>query len=330
MLPESNLMEETADFGGTAEEYRVDASVAGKRADAALSALTGLSRSSLARLMENGAVTCCGKPLLKKTILSDGDVVRIVFPPLAGAEAKPEDIPLDIVYEDDDVIVINKPKGMVVHPAPGHENGTLVSALLYHCGDSLSGIGGVMRPGIVHRIDRDTTGLIAAAKNDAAHLSLAAQLAEHSMHREYQAIVIGGIDRTGVVDAPIGRSPKDRKKMAVLPRGTAGAREAVTHYAPVTDYGMFSHIRLVLETGRTHQIRVHMSHIGHPVLGDEIYGANRTAFEKRHSSLLCGQCLHAGKLTFVHPRSGETVVCEAPLPAEFARLLTLLASESGR
>lgn len=324
MLDESLISPEAEEC---AEEYQLDSTVAGKRADAALAAVTGMSRSSLVRLMENGWITRGGVPLTKKMTLLPGDTVRIVLPPPQPAEAQAENIPLEIVYEDDDVIVVNKPKGMVVHPAPGHEHGTMVSALLYHCGDSLSGIGGVMRPGIVHRIDRDTTGLIAAAKNDAAHLALAAQLAEHSMRREYQAIVIGGIDAPGTVDAPIGRSLKDRKKMAVLPRGTTGAREAITHYEPVTDYGSFSHIRLMLETGRTHQIRVHMSYLGHPVMGDEIYGANRTPFERRHPSLLCGQCLHAGKLTFTHPRTGKTVVCEAPLPAEFARLLSLLETE---
>ena len=299
----------------------------GKRADAALADRTEFSRSALVRLMESGSVTRDGTPITKKTVMRAGDTVQILLPEIVPAEAQPEDIPLDIIYEDDDVIVINKPKGMVVHPAPGHEHGTMVSALLYHCGSSLSGIGGVARPGIVHRIDRDTTGLIAAAKNDRAHLALAAQLADHSMRREYQALVIGGIEEEGTVNAPIGRSPRDRKKMAVLPRGTSGVREAVTHYFPVTDFGSFFHIRLVLETGRTHQIRVHMSHIGHPVMGDEVYGANRTPFEKRHGALLCGQCLHAGKLRFAHPTSGEMMELEAPLPTEFAKLLDILKQE---
>ena len=299
----------------------------GKRADAALADRTEFSRSALVRLMESGSVTRDGTPITKKTVMRAGDTVQILLPEIVPAEAQPEDIPLDIIYEDDDVIVINKPKGMVVHPAPGHEHGTMVSALLYHCGSSLSGIGGVARPGIVHRIDRDTTGLIAAAKNDRAHLALAAQLADHSMRREYQALVIGGIEEEGTVNAPIGRSPRDRKKMAVLPRGMSGVREAVTHYFPVTDFGSFSHIRLVLETGRAHQIRVPMSHIGHPVMGDEVYGANRTPFEKRHSALLCGQCLHAGKLRFAHPATGEMMELEAPLPAEFAKLLDILKQE---
>jgi 23S rRNA pseudouridine1911/1915/1917 synthase len=194
----------------------------------------------------------------------------------------------------------------------------MVSALLYHCGSSLSGIGGVARPGIVHRIDRDTTGLIAAAKNDRTHLALAAQLADHSMRREYQALVIGGIEEEGTVNAPIGRSPRDRKKMAVLPRGTSGVREAVTHYFPVTDFGSFSHIRLVLETGRTHQIRVHMAHIGHPILGDTVYGS------KKAVPGLTGQCLHAVGLRFIHPRSGELVELSCPLPQEFETYLKKL------
>ena len=306
----------------------------GMRADAALAilakgsgeeSLAALSRSAAARLIETGAATRAdGTPLDKKKVLKTGDILTVQLPEPVPTEAEPEDIPLDVVYEDEDVIVVNKPKGMVVHPAPGHEHGTLVSALLYRCGDSLSGIGGVLRPGIVHRIDRDTTGLIAAAKNDRAHVSLAAQLADHSMHRQYRAIVIGGIDEEGVIDKAIGRHPRDRKKMAVLPSGTAGAREAVTHYYPITDYGQFSEVRLVLETGRTHQIRVHMSSIGHPVLGDEIYGANRTPFEKKHAALLTGQALHAETLTFTHPRTGETMTLSAPPPKEYLKLIEIL------
>ncbi len=314
----------------------VTAEAAGMRADAGLAALCAgcdeealavLSRSGAARLIETGAVTVNGRAPDKKTILKPGDVLTVLLPEPAAAEAQPENIPLDVIYEDADVIVVNKPKGMVVHPAPGHEHGTLVSALLYRCGDSLSGIGGVMRPGIVHRIDRDTTGLIAAAKNDRAHLALAAQLSDHSMHRQYRAIVLGGIDAPGTVDAPIGRHPKDRKKMAVLHSGAAGAREAVTHYTPVLDFGQFSEVRLVLETGRTHQIRVHMSHIGHPVLGDEVYGANRTPFEKKHAALIEGQALHAESLTFVHPRTGERMTLTAPPPAEYLKLLEILENK---
>ncbi len=314
----------------------VGADTAGMRADAALAqlakncreeALAALSRSAAARLIETGAaMRADGTPLDKKTILKAGDTITVHLPEPMPTEVQAEDIPLDIVYEDEDIIVVNKPKGMVVHPAPGHEHGTLVSALLYRCGDSLSGIGGVLRPGIVHRIDRDTTGLIAAAKNDRAHVSLAAQLADHSMHREYRAIVIGGIDAEGVVDGAIGRHPKDRKKMAILPSGAPGAREARTHYRPITDYGAFSEIRLILETGRTHQIRVHMSHIGHPVMGDEIYGANRTPFEKKHAAWLTGQALHAEKLTLTHPRTGEVMTFTAEPPKEYLKLLEILGN----
>ncbi|MBQ8748016.1 MAG: RluA family pseudouridine synthase [Clostridia bacterium] len=304
---------------------RADAAIAILAKNSGTDALTSLSRSGAARLIESGAAARAdGTPLDKKTILKAGDAITVQLPEPVPTEAEPEDIPLDVVYEDEDVIVVNKPKGMVVHPAPGHEHGTLVSALLYRCGDSLSGIGGVLRPGIVHRIDRDTTGLIAAAKNDRAHVSLAAQLADHSMHRQYRAIVIGGIDTEGVIDAAIGRHPRDRKKMAVLPSGASGARDARTHYYPITDYGAFSEVRLILETGRTHQIRVHMSHIGHPVLGDEIYGANRTPFEKKHAALLTGQALHAETLTFTHPRTGEKMTFSAPPPKEYLKLIEIL------
>lgn len=319
MIPEENP---------NAEAFEVPPDKDGGRADAVLASLSGASRAAAAKWIENGAAICAdGRRLEKKTLLRAGEILLVTLPEPSPCEAEPEDIPLDIVYEDEDVIVVNKPKGMVVHPAPGHEHGTLVSALLYHCRGTLSGIGGVMRPGIVHRIDRDTTGLIAAAKNDEAHLSLSAQLAEHTMRREYQAIVVGGIDAPGGVNAPIGRSPRDRKKMAVVARGTPGAREAVTHYYPLAEFGAFTHLRLVLETGRTHQIRVHMSHIGHPVIGDEVYGGMRTPFERRHAALLEGQCLHAGKLRFTHPRTGEEMEFEAPLPAPFARLLEILRTQ---
>ncbi len=315
----------TLTVGEEANGMRADAALAILAKNCGEESLAALSRSAAARLIETGAAARAGgTPLDKKTVLKTGDVLTVQLPEPVPTEAQPEDIPLDVVYEDEDVIVINKPKGMVVHPAPGHGHGTLVSALLYRCGDSLSGIGGVLRPGIVHRIDRDTTGLIAAAKNDRAHVSLAAQLADHSMHRQYRAIVIGGIDTEGVIDAAIGRHPRDRKKMVVLPSGASGAREAVTHYCPITDYGQFSEVRLVLETGRTHQIRVHMSSIGHPVLGDEIYGANRTPFEKKHAALLTGQALHAETLTFTHPRTGEKMTFSAPPPKEYLKLIEIL------
>ncbi len=307
--------------GGEPLTLIVDPSAAGERADKALSLLTDLTRSAAARLLEDGAVTMDGRTIAKKTLLTAGSVLTVVLPPPQPCEAQPEDIPLDIVYEDGDLIVVNKPKGMVVHPAPGHMTGTLVSALLYHCGQSLSGIGGVLRPGIVHRIDRDTTGLIAAAKNDAAHLALAAQLADHSMHREYLAVVQGGIAEKGTVDLPIARSPKDRKKMAVFPKGTPGTREAVTHYEPLERYAGYTLLRLVLETGRTHQIRVHMAAIGHPVLGDEVYGGASTDFAKRNAALLQGQCLHAETLILRHPRTGEMLRLTADPPEGFRAIL---------
>ena len=228
----------------------------------------------------------------------------------------PQDIPLDVVYEDGDVIVVNKPAGLVVHPAPGHPDGTLVNALLYHCGSSLSGIGGALRPGIVHRIDRDTSGLIIAAKNDFAHQALAAQLQDHSLARTYEAVAAGGFrEDRGTVDAPIGRCVSDRKKMAVTDRG---GRPAVTHWETLERFSGYTHIRCRLETGRTHQIRVHMAYIGHPILGDTVYGA------KKPVSGLTGQCLHAAGLRFVHPRTGEAVELQCPLDAEFQNILEKL------
>ena len=231
-------------------------------------------------------------------------------------EARPQNIPLDVVYEDRDVIVVNKPTGMVVHPAPGHPDGTLVNALLYHCGESLSGIGGQKRPGIVHRIDRDTSGLIIAAKNDAAHLALAAQLADHTLARTYECLAVGNFrEDSGTVDAPIGRHPVDRKRMAVVRQG---GREAVTHWEVIARYPGVTHLRCRLETGRTHQIRVHLAYIGHPILGDTVYGA------KKPVAGLTGQCLHAVGLRFIHPRTGEPVELTCPLPEEFVRMLEKL------
>ena len=240
-------------------------------------------------------------------------------PQLRETALPPQDIPLDVVYEDDDVIVVNKPTGLVVHPAPGHPDGTLVNALLHHCGDSLSGIGGEKRPGIVHRIDRDTSGLIIAAKNDAAHLALSAQLKDHSLSRTYECLVTGNMKQdSGTVDAPIGRSSADRKKMAVVPTG----RRAVTHWEVVARYPGVTHLRCRLETGRTHQIRVHMAYIGHPILGDTVYGA------KKPVPGLTGQCLHATGLRFIHPRTGEPVELHCPLPPEFTAMLQKLQNKS--
>ena len=288
---------------------------AGVRLDAFLSADGALTRSQAARLIAEGRVRVNGKPAAKSARLSGGETVTVDVPHLRETALPPQDIPLDVVYEDDDVIVVNKPTGLVVHPAPGHPDGTLVNALLHHCGDSLSGIGGEKRPGIVHRIDRDTSGLIIAAKNDAAHLALSAQLKDHSLSRTYECLVTGNMKQdSGTVDAPIGRSSADRKKMAVVPTG----RRAVTHWEVVARYPGVTHLRCRLETGRTHQIRVHMAYIGHPILGDTVYGA------KKPVPGLTGQCLHATGLRFVHPRTGETVELHCPLPEEFTRMVEKL------
>ena len=294
----------------------LEADRAGERCDQLLSRLLpGLTRSAAQRLLEEGAVTLNGAAVKKNYRAAPGDVLRVVLPDPAPVDLIAQDIPLDVAYEDDDVIVVNKPVGMVVHPAAGHPDGTLVNALLFHCGDSLSGINGEVRPGIVHRIDRDTSGLIIAAKNDFAHVRLAAQLQDHSLYREYEAVCAGNLkEDSGTVDAPIARHRTDRKKMAVDPQG----RAAVTHYAVLERFGAATHIRCRLETGRTHQIRVHLAHLGHPLLGDTVYGA------RRPYPGLTGQCLHARRLSFVHPRSGERVTVECPLPAWFDQVLTKL------
>ena len=292
---------------------------AGIRLDAFLSADGALTRSQAARLIAEGRVRVNGKPAAKSARLSGGETVTVDVPQLRETALPPQDIPLDVVYEGDDVIVVNKPTGLVVHPAPGHPDGTLVNALLHHCGDSLSGIGGEKRPGIVHRIDRDTSGLIIAAKNDAAHLALSAQLKDHSLSRTYECLVTGNMKQdSGTVDAPIGRSSADRKKMAVVPTG----RRAVTHWEVVARYPGVTHLRCRLETGRTHQIRVHMAYIGHPILGDTVYGA------KKPVPGLTGQCLHATGLRFVHPRTGEPVELHCPLPPEFTAMLQKLQNKS--
>ncbi len=307
--------------------HTVDSEHAGLRLDTLVSEVTELSRSGAVKLIESGEITVCGAPVSKKYAVKEGDTVEIRIPEPEPYEAVAEDIPLDIVYEDDDVIVINKPSGMVVHPAPGNYSGTLVNALLYHCRDSLSGIGGVMRPGIVHRIDKDTSGLLVVAKNDQAHKHLSEQLEHHGVVREYHAIVRGGFKSdTGTVNAPIGRHPVDRKRMAVLPSPDAHAKEAVTHYEVLEKYGEASYLKLYLETGRTHQIRVHMAHLGHSLLGDEVYGASKTRFEKLHPALFDGQMLHAKRLSFIHPRTEEKIEVECELPGNFLRALELLRS----
>lgn len=291
----------------------------GKRADVFISKAADITRSASQTLMEKGAVKINGKTCTKSLKMKAGDTVEIELPEPEMCEAQPEDIPLDVIYEDDDVIVVNKPSGMVVHPAPGHTTGTLVSGLLYHCKESLSDINGVIRPGIVHRIDRDTSGLLAVAKNNKAHISLASQLEDHTLSRVYYTVVCGHLNETGTVDAPIGRHPVDRKRMAVIKDG----RRAVTHYEALEEYSQYTFAKMRLETGRTHQIRVHMAHIGHPIIGDPVYG-RPTQFEKHHPSLFDGQMLHAGELTFVHPTTGEKVTVKAPLPKNFEEALTLL------
>ncbi|MEE0970550.1 MAG: RluA family pseudouridine synthase [Clostridia bacterium] len=296
----------------------------GKRIDAWISESLSITRSAAARLIENGNVNLAGKCVSKSLKISSGQEFEVIVPEPEPSEALPENIPLNIIYEDDDLLVVNKPKGMVVHPAAGNPTGTLVNALLYHCGDSLSGIGGVIRPGIVHRIDKDTSGLLVVAKNDETHLALSEQLKTHTVSRVYSAIALGNFkEDSGTVDAPIGRHPNDRKKMAVL-RGSDSAREAITHYSVIERYGEFTYIKCVLETGRTHQIRVHMKSLGHPLLGDEVYGGDGTKFEARNRSLIQGQCLHAGDLSFIHPKTKELVHFTSPLPDYFDKLLNKL------
>lgn len=275
------------------------------------------SRSFLKKLFEDGKITVNGKVIKQSYKLKVSDMIDISVPEPVNIDIEPENIPLDIIYEDDDVILVNKPKGMVVHPAPGHYSGTLVNGLMYHFKDSLSGINGEFRPGIVHRIDMDTTGILVVCKNDMAHRFLSEQLHEHSITRKYYAIVHGNIQQdNGTVDAPIGRSPKDRKKMAV---NTRNGRRAVTHYRVLERFnGKYTYIECQLETGRTHQIRVHMSSIGHPILGDEVYGPKKCQFK------LQGQTLHAGVLGFIHPSTGEYVEFHADLPGYFKELINKL------
>ncbi len=296
------------------ESLKLTADRAGERADAFLArCVPDLTRSAAQRLLEEGAVTLGGRPVKKNYKTAPGDVLEAVLPDPEPVAILPQNIPLDVVYEDADVIVVNKPVGLVVHPAPGHPDGTLVNALLYPCGDSLSGINGELRPGIVHRIDRDTSGLIIAAKNDKAHLALAAQLQDHSLARVYEAVAVGNLrEDAGTVDAPIGRHPVDRKKMAV---DYKNGRPAVTHWSVLGRYPGYTHVECRLETGRTHQIRVHLASIGHPLLGDVVYGS------RKPWPGLAGQCLHARKLKFVHPTTGKLVELECPLPDWFEKVL---------
>ena len=289
----------------------------GVRMDVALTQLLeDVTRSAAQRLLEEGRVTCDGRTVKKNEKTVAGQVLTVDLPEPEAVDIVPQDIPLDIRYEDDDVIVLNKPKGLVVHPAAGHADGTLVNALLYHCAGSLSGINGELRPGIVHRIDKDTSGLLIVAKNDFAHQKLAAQLADHTLARTYEAIVCGGVKTdSGTIDAPIGRHPTDRKKMAVTEKNS---RRAVTHYEVIARYRGYTHIRCRLETGRTHQIRVHMAYKGHPILGDMVYG------HKKPELGMDSQCLHARELTFLHPRTDEPVTVRCELPEYFTEVLSKL------
>ena len=292
----------------------VDASVAGERLDKAVSLLCeNISRSSAQTLIEDGNILVNNTIANKKTSLKEGDCVTIDLPEPKELDVTPENIPLDIVYEDEHLLVVNKPKGMVVHPAAGNYNGTLVNALLYHCGNSLSGINGVIRPGIVHRIDKDTSGLLIVAKTDVAHKGLAEQIKEHSFKREYRTVVVGNIkDDCGTIDAPIGRHPKDRKKQAVTDKNS---RNAITHYEVIERFNGFTFLRVILETGRTHQIRVHMSYRGNPVAGDIVYGNAKKTYG------LEGQCLHAAVIGFIHPITKEYLEFESDLPDYFTDFL---------
>ncbi len=294
---------------------------AGQRLDKLLAEqLPELTRSAIQNLMREGCVTLAGAPLRKNAKAAVGDTIWIELPEPKETELVPEEIPLDIIYEDDDIVVVNKPRGMVVHPAPGNWSGTLVNALMYHCGDSLSGINGEIRPGIVHRIDKDTSGLLVVAKNDRAHQSLAEQIKEHSAGRRYYAVVYGAPrEDKGTVNAPIARHRVDRKKMAV----TEGGRQAITHYEVLERYRGYTYMAFQLETGRTHQIRVHMAHIGHPIIGDPLYGPSKDKWK------LDGQCLHAGQLTLTHPATGERMTFEAPLPAYCTTVLQKLRNQYG-
>ena len=298
------------------------ADIPGERLDAFVARRAeGLTRSAAQRLIEEGCVGRNGKPGKKNDKLNMGDEIQLTIPEPKEVDIKPTQMALDIVYEDEDVLVINKPKGLVVHPAAGHQDDTLVNGLLYALGDALSGINGELRPGIVHRIDKDTSGLLAVAKNDLAHTVLASQLKDHTMARTYEAIVCGSFrEDSGTVDAPIGRHPTDRKKMCVTDRNS---KNAVTHWEVVTRYRGYTHIRCHLETGRTHQIRVHMANIGHPILGDTVYGHKKTELGQD------SQCLHAGALCFRHPRDGRPVMVFAPLPEYFQKVLEKLEKISG-
>lgn len=303
-------MTEIIEVHATDNDIRIDSFLS--------SQLPELSRSAVQKLIESGNITLNSVPVKKNYKTSAGDTYKVIIPQPETINIQPQNIPLDVVYEDNDVIVVNKQRGMVVHPAPGHPDGTLVNALIYHCRGSLSGINGEIRPGIVHRIDKDTSGLIIAAKNDKAHLALAEQLKDHSLSRIYEAIVCGNLrSNSGTINMPIGRHPTDRKKQAV---NVKNSREAITHYKVISRYNGYTHVQCKLETGRTHQIRVHMAYIGHPILGDIIYG------RKKPEKGLSGQCLHAKSLHFIHPSTGEFIKLNTELPEYFQDIIKKLGN----
>ena len=328
---ESEYQEDSSE-NASALTLCVDAADEGKRIDAYVAENSSLTRSAVSRLLESGDVILLGsegKKTAKNYKVRKNDQILVTLPEPELSDVLPENIPIDIVYEDDDIIVVNKAEGMVVHPAPGNASGTLVNALLFHCKDGLSGIGGVIRPGIVHRIDKDTGGLLVVAKNDAAHLFLSEEIKYHRVQRIYHAIVKGNFpEDNGTVNAPIGRHPVDRKKMAVIKSDEYKSREAITHWQVLERFGQFTHVECRLETGRTHQIRVHMSSIGHPLVGDTVYGGGATPFEHRHKSYIAGQCLFASNLILTHPRTREEMTFSAPLPNNFEKLLQILRASA--
>ena len=318
--------DEISEGGESTLTFLVEDADIGERLDKFLTAKADISRSLAVKLIEDGNTEVNGRVEIKNYKLRQGDEIALTLPAPEPDEAVPENIPLDIIYEDDDIIVINKPSGMVVHPAPGLYSGTLVNALLYHCKESLSGIGGVIRPGIVHRIDKDTSGLLVVAKNDAAHIHLSEQLKTHDVSRIYYAIVLGNIkEDSGTVNKPIGRHPVDRKRMAIVTDPTRKAREAVTHFEVIerfsTREGRFTYVKCKLETGRTHQIRVHMASLGHALLGDAVYGGGSSKFEANNHALISGQCLHAKCLELTHPKTNEKMTFECELPSEMTAIL---------